>query len=107
MATASRTVVTGTWLAAPGSGLVDIETLAHEAGLHPEVARRLMALGVIAPMGGTSGSPLFGRQDRLLLARAVRLRRDLGLNYAGAALACELLARIDELEQRLALDTTR
>jgi hypothetical protein len=31
----------------------------------------------------------------------VRLRRDLGLNYAGAVLASELLARIDELERRL------
>jgi hypothetical protein len=35
------------------------------------------------------------------LARAGRLRRDLGLNYAGAILACELLARIDELEAPL------
>jgi hypothetical protein len=31
---------------------------------------------------------------------AGRLRRDLGLNYAGAVLACELLARIQELESR-------
>jgi hypothetical protein len=31
----------------------------------------------------------------------VRLRRDLGLNYAGAMLACDLLERIDELERRL------
>jgi hypothetical protein len=30
-----------------------------------------------------------------------RLRRDLGLNYAGAILACDLLARIEELEARL------
>ncbi len=37
----------------------------------------------------------------LRLARAVRLRRDLGLNYAGAMLACDLLDRIDELERRL------
>ena len=35
------------------------------------------------------------------LARALRLRRDLGLNYAGALLACDLLERIDELERRL------
>jgi hypothetical protein len=31
----------------------------------------------------------------------MRLRRDLGLNYAGAVLASELLSRIDDLEQRL------
>ena len=33
----------------------------------------------------------------------MRLRRDLGLNYAGALLACDLLARIDDLEARLRL----
>jgi hypothetical protein len=35
------------------------------------------------------------------LARCERLHRDLGVNYAGAILACQLLARIDELEARL------
>jgi hypothetical protein len=34
------------------------------------------------------------------LARIVRLRNDLGLNYAGAILACDLLARIELLEAR-------
>jgi hypothetical protein len=40
------------------------------------------------------------------LARVVRLRRDLGLNYAGAILACDLLTRIDELETRLSWTRT-
>jgi hypothetical protein len=35
------------------------------------------------------------------VARAERLRRDLGLNYPGAVLVCELLDRISELEARL------
>jgi hypothetical protein len=61
----------------------------------------MIALGLIEPRGGTRAAPLFGRSDASLLAQAVRLRRDLGLNYAGAVLACELLARIDELEQRV------
>jgi chaperone modulatory protein CbpM len=100
--TTRSAVRAGTWLAAPRDGLVGIETLAQDAGIHPELARRLMALGLIAPMGGTTASPLFAWDDAAMLARASRLRRDLGLNYSGAVLACELLARIDELEKRLA-----
>jgi DNA-binding transcriptional MerR regulator len=91
----------GTRLATRGTALVAIETLAREAGVHPELVRRLIQLGLVEPRGGTSAAPLFSRRDAPLIARAARLRRDLGLNYAGAVLACELLARIDELEQRL------
>ena len=102
MARTSRTpILTGTRLATRGTGAVGIEALAHEAGIHPDLARRLVRLGLIEPSGGTRAAPLFGPEDAPLLARAVRLRRDLGLNFAGAVLACELLARIDELEARL------
>jgi hypothetical protein len=78
----------------PGTAVkvVAIEVLAHDAGLHPELVRRLIRLGAVeldAPDGAAR------------LARIVRLRQDLGLNYAGAILASELLARIDELEARL------
>ena len=66
-------------LATRGAGLVGIESLAREAGMHPELARRLIRLGLIEPRGGTAAAPLFARQDAPLLARAVRLRRDLGL----------------------------
>jgi hypothetical protein len=99
--TARKRTRTGTLLATRGTGLVGIEALAREAGLHPELVRRLIALGLLEPGGGTAVAPLFRRQDATQLARAARLRRDLGLNYAGAVLASELLARIDELEQRL------
>jgi hypothetical protein len=91
----------GTRLATRGAGLVGIETIAQRAGIHPDLARRLIRLGLIEPSGGTSAAPLFRPEDAPLLARAVRLRRDLGLNFAGAVLACELLARIDQLEARL------
>ena len=101
-ATAHKTRRAGTHLAMRGAGLVSIESLALQAGIHPDLARRLLRLGLIEPRGGTTAAPLFRRQDAGLLARALRLRRDLGLNYAGAVLACELLARIDELERELA-----
>lgn len=71
---------------------VEIEALARESGLHPEMVRRFVRLGLLE-------SP-FSRDAAARLARARRLRRDLGLNYAGAVLACELLARIEELESR-------
>ena len=100
--TAHNTSQPGTRLAMRGAGLVSIESLALQAGIHPELARRLLSLGLIEPRGGTAAAPLFRRQEALAVARAVRLRRDLGLNYAGAVLACELLARIDELERQLA-----
>jgi hypothetical protein len=69
---------------------LELDTLARDAGVHPELLRRLVSLGF--------GDPLPGP---LQLRRAIRLRRDLGLNYAGALLAGELLDRIDELERRL------
>jgi hypothetical protein len=99
--TVPRRSRTGTSLTTRGSGLVGLDALARAAGIHPDLARRLVAQGLIEPRGGTAASPLFGPQDAAALARAFRLRRDLGLNYAGAVLACELLARIDELEERL------
>ncbi|HEY0516789.1 MAG TPA: chaperone modulator CbpM [Solirubrobacteraceae bacterium] len=86
---------------APGRAALTLEQLARESALHPDMIRRFVALGLIAPGGGTAAAPLFAAQDAALLARAARLRRDLGLNYAGAVLACELLARIEHLERRL------
>ena len=80
---------------------VDLETLARDAGMHPDLARRFVALGLVEPASGTAAAPLFDREAAATLARAARLRRDLGVGYAGAVLACELLARIDALEGRL------
>jgi hypothetical protein len=76
---------------------VALDALAREAGLHPDLVRRLVALGLLdRPAGG-----LFPRDAAQRLARAARLRRDLGLNYAGAILACQLLDRIEQLERRV------
>jgi hypothetical protein len=75
-----------TWVVA------DIELLGRRTGLHPELVRRLLQMGAAEPNAIDAAARL---------ARVIRLRRDLGLNYAGAILACDLLARIDELEARL------
>jgi hypothetical protein len=70
----------------------DVDRVALAAGLHPDLVDRLVRLGF---------TDLDAADAAAQLARAVRLRRDLGLNYAGAALAIELLARIDDLQDRL------
>jgi hypothetical protein len=102
MAATARPIASpGARLVARGEGRISLNVLATQAGLHPDLVRRLVRLGLIEASGGTRVAPLFRRQDATLLNRALRLRRDLGLNYAGAVLACELLARIDELEAQL------
>jgi len=77
----------------PGTALVlaDVRALARRSGLHPEVVRRLIALDAVDPLDWDAAARL---------ARLMRLRRDLGLNVAGAALVCDLLERIEELEAR-------
>jgi hypothetical protein len=69
----------------------DVDGLARASGLHPELVRRFVRLGMV----DTAADPA----ERLAVAG--RLRRDLGVNYAGAILACELLDRIDRLEARV------
>jgi MerR HTH family regulatory protein len=73
---------------------IEVRVLAREAGIHPDLVRRFVALGLL----DARRPP---RDAAAMLARASRLRRDLGLNYAGAVLASELLARIEVLERRL------
>jgi hypothetical protein len=72
----------------------EIEVVARDAGLHPDVCEKLVRLGLL------SGPP-FPPDAASTLARAARLRRDLGLGWSGAVLACDLLRRIDDLKAQL------
>ena len=74
--------------------VVDIEIVAREAGLHPDLCERLIRLGLL-------DGPPFAVDAASQLARAARLRRDLGLGWSGAVFACELLRRIDDLEAQV------
>ena len=80
---------------------IGIEEVARESGLHPDVVRRFVRIGLIEPAGGTPQSPRFALDAPAMLARAARLRHDLGLCYAGAVLASQLLDRIGRLEAQL------
>lgn len=77
--------------------------LCRACSVHAEWLMELVDEGVLDPVGADPLHWRFG-PDSLRRARtACRLRRDLGINLAGAALALDLLEEIDDLRSRLAL----
>jgi len=90
--------------AVPAGGIkeepVELGVIARQAGVRITLVRRYVEFGLLEPASGSSQRPLFAPSSASRLAKAERLRRDLGLNYAGAVLACELLDRIRELEDQ-------
>ncbi len=79
---------------------VELAVVARRAGVRIALVRRYLEFGLIEPHPEPSEAPGYDPRSAARVARAERLRRDLGLNYAGAVLACELLDRIRELEAR-------
>ncbi len=81
---------------------VELTVVAREAGVKMVHVRRYLEYGLFeAHPSAAAATPRADPSSAARVARAERLRRDLGLNYAGAVLACELLDRISELEARL------
>ena len=67
-----------------------------------ETIIRMVGHGVIAPIEGNSSRHWrFHRGDLIRADKALRLKRDLGINLAGTALALELLDEIDALKAKL------
>src|ERR1700742_5215477 len=78
-----------------------LEELARRCGLHPEMVRRLVALGVLPAVRDAGGALWFAPGQVAAVARLQRLRATLPLNYAALGLVVELLDRITELETAL------
>ncbi len=81
--------------------LLDLESLAGRAGMHPQHVRRLVALGLLEPARAANGELRFPPSEVLALARIQRLRVGLGINYAALGLVLDLLDRIAALESEL------
>jgi DNA-binding transcriptional MerR regulator len=79
---------------------VELTVVARQAGVKVVHVRRYLEFGLLEPHPAASETPRFDPSSAARVARAERLRRDLGLNYAGAVLVSELLDRISELERR-------
>jgi chaperone modulatory protein CbpM len=74
-----------------------LDEFAQRSGLHPDMVRRLVALGLLD--GDRDGTELrFEPSAVAVVARIQRLRSGLGLNYAAIGLVLDLLDRIEELE---------
>jgi chaperone modulatory protein CbpM len=77
---------------------VELTVVARRAGLRVALVRRYLEFGLFEAHPEPSEAPRYDPRSAARVARAERLRRDLGLNYAGAVVVCELLDRIRELE---------
>lgn len=80
------------------------ESFARAAGLHPELVRRLVSLGLLEASWDDHGELWFAASELREVARIRRLRAGLSLNYAAVGVVIDLLDRIDELEAALQLN---
>jgi len=80
---------------------LSLETVARRTGLHPDLIRRFVALGLVDAGRDTSGRPVFAPTAPAAVARVQRLRAGLCLNYASIGLVLDLLDRISLLEAAL------
>jgi hypothetical protein len=79
--------------------LLDLDTFARAVAIHPDLARRLVALGLIEAFVGPGGELRFARNQVAVASRLLRLRSGFALNYAALGLVADLLDRIDKLER--------
>ena len=80
---------------------LSLEEFALLSGLHPDLIRRLVALGLIDADRDTAGELWFSRGEFAAVARVQRLRAGFALNYAAIGLVTDLLDRIAVLEAAL------
>jgi chaperone modulatory protein CbpM len=86
---------------------LSLDTVARRSGLHPDLVRRFVALGLVDADRDLAGRLSFAPTAPAALARVQRLRTGLCLNYASIGLVLDLLDRISLLEAALRRAGTR
>jgi hypothetical protein len=81
---------------------VSCEVVAQTVGARRSLVVRLARQGLIETVEGGTDEPLVPRRVVVQLRRMQRLRRDLGVNFAGAAVILDLVGRIEQLNRELA-----
>ncbi|MFJ4851481.1 MULTISPECIES: chaperone modulator CbpM [unclassified Streptomyces] len=80
---------------------LSLDAVARRSGLHPDLIRRFVALGLVDAERDAAGHLVFDPTAPAVLARIQRLRAGLCLNYASIGLVLDLLDRISLLEAAL------
>jgi len=82
------------------AGLLTLIETARQARVHPDLLERMVDLGLIEP---EQRSPEIRFAPEVVgdICRAIRLRNELGINWAGVGLVMDLLDRINQLEREL------
>ena len=81
---------------------VTFDFVAECVGARRSLVVRLAERGLIETVDTPSQEPLLRRHAVIQLRRMQRLRRDLGVNFAGAAVILDLVSRIEQLNRELA-----
>jgi hypothetical protein len=82
------------------TGVLSFAEAAARCGVHVTLVERLVRVGVLEPH--PEHPSYLPPETTLRLRKMVRLNRDLGVNWEGAALIVELLERVEQLEDELA-----
>ncbi|MEU7698081.1 chaperone modulator CbpM [Streptomyces sp. NPDC039028] len=80
---------------------LSLDAVARSSGLHPDLIRRFVALGLVDADRDAAGHLVFDPTAPAVLARIQRLRSGLCLNYASIGLVLDLLDHISLLEAAL------
>lgn len=81
-------------------GLLSLSETARQACIHPDLLLRMVDLGLAEPEQ-SSPELLFAPETVGYISKALRLRNQLGINWAGVGLVMDLLERIGELEREI------
>jgi chaperone modulatory protein CbpM len=78
---------------------LSLDSYARLTGVHPDLVRRFLALGLLETTRDAQGRLWFEPSQVSAMARIQRLHRELNLNYASLGLILDLLDRIAQLER--------
>jgi hypothetical protein len=80
---------------------VTYDVIAETLGARRSLIVRLARQGLIETIESEASEPLLPRRAVVQLRRMQRLRRDLGVNFSGAAIILDLVRRIEQLNGEL------